>query len=203
MRRLIFIPMLVCLPALADGANGERGRTERWADRCTNFTTTTWAFKAPDNFLKWLDVYSDPAIYVEYARRSLDPDYVLRGGQSLLDAGTARNFLEWADPAIPAKWAGALAQPEFYGAVSAMLFDPGRAMRWAMLPVDPKLWRAAASALAPDTWAKWLALPANPLLAEILAKAQDPITADEWLRELQDPGNYPFLAAPHEPRPSP
>lgn len=201
MRPLILLLALISLPVLADapaeGAaqplSGERSKTERWADRCTNFTTTTWAFKAPDNFLKWLDVYSDPAIYVEYARRALDPDYALRSAETLLDAGTVKNFLEWSDPAIPEKWANGLAQPDFYTEMNTLLFDPGRMMRWAMLPTDPKVWHVAGKAINPETWLKWLTLPANPRLAALVAKVQDPITAEDWQRELADQSNYPFL----------
>lgn len=201
MRPLLLLLALISCPALAESQEsatppvGERSKTERWADRCTNFTTTTWAFKAPDNFLKWLDVYSDPAIYVEYARRSLDPDYALRSAESLLDAGTVRNFLEWSDPAIPEKWTGALAQPDFYTAMTTTLFDPGRMMRWAMLPTNPKVWQVAGTALNPETWMKWLTLPAHPRLAAFIAKAQDPVTAEDWQRELADHSNYPFLNA--------
>jgi hypothetical protein len=190
---LLALTFLTTLPALAEPANGERSKTERWADRCTNFTTTTWAFKAPDNFLKWLDVYSDPAIYVEYARRGLDPDYALRSAETLLDASTVRNFLEWSDPVIPEKWASALTQSVFYTALNATLFDPGRMMRWAMLPTNPKLWQVAGAAINPETWMKWLTLPGNPRLAALIAKAQDPMTAEDWQRELADRSNYPFL----------
>jgi hypothetical protein len=206
MRTFLLFIVFISLPAWAEPAgpaNGERSKTERWADRCTNFTTTTWAFKAPENFLKWLDAYSDPAIYVEYARRSMDPDYALRSAETLLDAGTVRNFLEWGDPAIPEKWVKALAQPDFYTQMNALLFDPGRMMRWAMLPTNPKVWQVATTALNPETWAKWLALPANPRLAALIAKAQDPMTAEELQRELADRSNYPFLTPipPDQQRP--
>jgi len=193
MRTLLLIVILIALPALAESTAGERSKPERWADRSTNCTTTTGAFRDPDSFLKWLDVFSDPGVYVEYARRSLDPDYSLRAADSLLDAGTARNFLEWMDPAIPGKWASALAQAPFYSAASATLFDPGRLKRWVMLPTNPELWQAAAAAINPETWVKWLALPANPRLAALIAKAQDPMTSEEWNMELSDRSNYPFL----------
>jgi hypothetical protein len=123
----------------------------------------------------------------------MDPEYALRSAETLLDAGTVRNFLEWTDPAIPQKWATALARPEFYTSVNNLLFDPGRMMRWAMLPTDPKVWQIAATAVNPSTWAKWLTLPGNPRLAALITKAQDPMTAEEWQRELADRSNYPFL----------
>ncbi len=198
MLRPLWLVFLISLTAQAGVVPvvPERSATERWADRCTNFTTTTWAFKAPENFLKWLDVFSDPAIWLEFARRGLEPEYTLRSADTLLDAGTPRNFLEWADPAIPQRWAAALVQPAFYGAASSTLFDPRRMLRWSLLPLDPMAWRLAGTAVSPVTWAKWLALPADPRLQALMAKAQDPMTVEEWQRELADPRNYPFMYPP-------
>ena len=195
MWRLLLLPLLLSQLALAgeDELVQGRSRTERWADRCTNFTTTTWAFKAPDNFLKWLDVFSDPAIWLEFTRRGMDPDYALRSADTLLDAETAHNFLEWADPGIPEKWAVALVRPDFYVAVSSVLIDSSRMLHWAMLPLDPKLLRLAGTAINPLTWARWLAFPADARVRAYVAKALDPMTAEEWRRELADSRNYPLL----------
>ena len=195
MWRLLLLSLLFSQFSLAEEtalAQG-RSRTERWADRCTNFTTTTWAFKAPDNFLKWLDVFSDPAIWLEFTRRGMDPEYALRSAETLLDAETAHNFLEWADPGIPERWAVSLVRPDFYVAVSSVLFDSRRMMRWAMLPLDPKVLRLAGTAINPIIWAKWLAFPADSRVSAYVAKAMDPLTVEEWRRELADSRNYPLL----------
>ena len=124
------------------------------------------------------------------------PEYTLRSADTLLDAGTVRNFLEWADPGIAEKWAAALVRPDFYTAVNSTLFDPGRMMRWAMLPLDPKVWQVAGTAINPITWAKWPAFSADPRVQAFVAKALDPMTAEEWSRELANPRSYPFLNPP-------
>jgi hypothetical protein len=171
----------------------------RWADRCTDFTSNGWAFKAPRNFLQWLNVFSDPGIWLEFGRRGLDPQSYVRTLASVLDPGTVKNYLEWTDPEIYDKWARAAAEPDFYTAVDAILFDPGRVMRWAMLPTDARAWNLLATAMSPDTWVKWMTAPFHPNTQAFIEKALDPETALKWGQALADPTNYPALKATPEP----
>jgi hypothetical protein len=171
----------------------------RWADRCTDFTTNGWAFKAPRNFLKWLDTFTDPGIYLEFANRSLDPQAYVRTLSSMLDPGTPRNYLEWSNPEIYNQWAQAAAQPEYYTAVNSILFDPGRLMRWVMLPLDERAWNVVGTTLNPNTWLKWLNAPADPKTQELFAKAANPDTARLWLEALGDPKNTPWFNLPTTP----
>ncbi|MDD5389901.1 MAG: hypothetical protein PHD37_11175 [Gallionellaceae bacterium] len=171
----------------------------RWADRCTDLTTSGWAFKAPRNFLQWLEVFSDPGIWLEFGRRGLDPQSYVRSLSTLLDPGTPKNFLEWTDPEIYDKWARAAAEPDFYTAVDAILFDPGRLMRWVMLPTDARSWNLLATALSPDTLGKWLSAPFHPKTQDLIKKALDPETALKWSQALANPENYPALKATRIP----
>ncbi len=171
----------------------------RWADRCTDFTRNGWAFKSPRNFLQWLEVFSDPGVWLEFGRRGLDPQSYVGSLSTLLDPGTVKNYLEWADPDIYEKWARAAAEPDFYTAVNAILFDPGRAMRWAMLPVDARAWNLLGAALSPETWGKWLMAPFHPKTRELIDKALDPETALKWSQALANPANYPALKATRIP----
>jgi hypothetical protein len=166
---------------------------QRWADRCTDFTTNGWAFKAPANFLPWLNVFSDPGIWLEFAQRGLDPQTYIRTASSLLEPGMVKNHLEWTDPVIYEKWANALAEPQFMTAVSATLFDPGKLMRWVMLPLDPKSWNLLLTAVHPETLGKWLNTPMDPRTQALLAKAADPNTPLRLLEALQDPASYPGM----------
>jgi hypothetical protein len=176
----------------AESATG----TQRFADRCTDFTTNSWAFKAPRNFLKWLDVFTDPAIYLEFANRGMDPQAYVRSLSSLLDPGTPRNYLEWSNPEIYTQWAQSAFEPEFYTAVNSILFDPGRMMRWVMLPVDGRAWNVLGNAINPATWVKWLNAPFDPNTQALLAKAANPETTRLWLEALGDPSNMPWFYAP-------
>jgi len=173
--------------------------TQRFADRCTDFTTNGWAFKSPRNFLKWLDAFTDPAIFIEFANRSLDPQAYVRTLSSMLDPGTPRNHLEWTNPEIYNQWAQAAAEPQFYSAVNTILLDPGRLMRWVMLPVDERAWNVVGTALNPNTWVKWLNAPNDPKTQALFAKAADPETSRRWLAALVDPKNTPWLDLPSTP----
>ena len=175
----------------------------RMADRCSDFTTNGWGFKAPNNFLTWLDMFSDPSIWLEYAQRGLDPQTYVRTANSLLEPAAVRNHLEWTDPLIYSKWLGASATPEFYTQVNATLFDPGRMMRWVMLPLDPRPWNILFGAANPETWAKWLNAPFDPKTQALFNKAADPGTWEALLRELQDPKNYPGAYASRQSIPAP
>jgi hypothetical protein len=183
-------------PTSASQAGQTTTNITRWADRCTNFTSNGWAFKAPRNFLQWLEVFSDPGIYLEFGRRGLDPRYLVASLDSLLDPGTPRNYLEWTNPDIYNKWLQAAAEPGFYTAVNSILFDPGRMMRWVMLPLDGKAWELVGTAINPVTWLKWLNAPLDPRTQALFAKAANPETAQRWLDALGDPKNTPWLHAP-------
>jgi hypothetical protein len=178
-------------PASVEGAPPVQANIQRWADRCTDFTTNGWAFKSPERFLAWLDMFSDPGIWLEFARRSLEPQTYVRTADSLLDPATVRNYLEWSDPAIYDRWGTALADPQFITTVNTTLFDPDRFMRWMMLPLDPGPWNIMLTAMNPETWVKWLSAPTDPATQALLAKAADPNTLNAWLHEFESPGNYP------------
>jgi hypothetical protein len=170
--------------------------TQRFADRCTDFTTNGWAFKAPRNFLTWLDVFTDPAIYLEFANRSLDPQSYVRTLSSMLDPGTPKNHLEWTNPEIYNQWAQAAAEPEYYEAVTHILVDPGRLMRWVMLPLDERVWSVVGMALNPNTLLKWINAPFDPKTQALLAKAANPDTSRLWLESLGNPENTPWFNQP-------
>ena len=188
-------PLAPALPAAPPTAQPSTSIT-RFADRCTNFTTNGWAFKSPRNFLQWLDVFSDPGIYLEFGRRGLDPDQWVSSLDSLMDPGTPRNHLEWTNPEIYAGWARALEEPGFVTAVNATLFDPGRMMRWVMLPMDGQAWRLLGATINPATWVKWLNAPLDSKTQALFAKAADPETSRRWLEALGDPKNTPWLNPP-------
>jgi hypothetical protein len=173
--------------------------TQRMADRCTDFTTNGWAFKAPRNFLTWLDAFTDPAIYLEFANRSLDPQSYVRTLSSMLDPGTPKNHLEWTNPDIYNQWAQAAAEPSYLDAVTRILFDPGRLMRWVMLPLDERAWSVVGTALNPNTLLKWFNAPFDPKTQALLAKAADPETSRLWLESLGNPDNTPWFNQPSSP----
>lgn len=169
--------------------------TERWADRCTDFTTNGAAFKSPRVFLQWIDVVTDPAIWLEYGNRSLDPQSYVRTMSSLIDPGMPKNWLEFSNPEIYAEWGHAAGEPDFYTALSATLLDPGRYMRWAMLPLDNRTWSLMGKAINPQTWFKWMAAPVDTKTQALFAKALDVQNASLWLEAWVNPENNAWLGS--------
>ncbi len=195
---LLLFPLFVNFAHAAPEAASEpaaavASSTQRMADRCTDFTTNGWSFKAPRNFLKWLDTFTDPGIYFEFANRGLDPQSYVRTLSSLLDPGTPKNYLEWSNPEIYEQWGRAASDEQFYSAVTDILFDTSRIMRWVMLPMDGRAWSVLGNAANPDTWLKWLKAPIDPKTQALFAKAGDPETTRLWFEALGDPGNTPWL----------
>lgn len=158
-----------------------------WADRCTDFRTIGWGIKAPENFLNLVRVFSEPDIYLEFARRALDPQAYVRVAGTIPEPATAGNFLEWGDPRIYLKWAAAFLDPGFYGHLMAIFMDPGKPVRWAMAPSDPRTVEIMATAANPATAVGWMAAPLRAESWAPVTKALNPDTFAAWGRVLEDP----------------
>jgi hypothetical protein len=165
-----------------------------WADRCTDSTVNGWGFKDPRNFPKLLELFSDPAIYLEFAKRMQDPESYARVVGQMLDPATAKNYLEWSDPGIYTRWLQAIADPNFYSASLRPLTDPGTLMRWAALPIDQRTWSLGLNTLNPGTWLKWATAGFNPKVVGPLVKAADPTLPLRWLQTAGNPANLPILS---------
>lgn len=183
-------------PTPQGGSAPSASSTQRLADRCTDFTTNGWAFKAPRNFLQWLDAFTDPSIFLEFADRSMEPQAYVRTLSSMLEPAAVRNHLEWSNPEIYNQWAQAAAEPQFLSAVNTIVSDPGRMVRWLMLPLDERVWKLTSKSLNPETWLKWLNAPADPNTEALIAKAANPETARLWMEALTNPNNTPWFNFP-------
>lgn len=174
----------------APGWQPAPANVKEWADRCTDSTVNGWGFKDPRNFTKLVGLFSDPAIYLEFAQRMQDPESYARMANLMLDPATAKNYLEWGDPVIYTKWMTALFDPNFLMSALRPGLEVGTYVRWASVPMDPRWWAVAFNTMNPAVWAKWMTAPVNPKVMEPLAKAADPNTALKWSQALADPGNY-------------
>jgi hypothetical protein len=161
-----------------------------WADRCTDFTVNGWGFKDPKNFVKLMELFSNPAIYVEFSRRMQDPESYARIAGLMMDPATAKNYMEWSDPAIYAKWMQASMDPNFYFSAMRPFMDPATYLRWMALPMDQGAWSVGANMMNPAMWMKWMTAGMNPKVMQPLAKAADPNTSMQWLQAAGDPANF-------------
>ena len=164
---------------------------EDWADRCTDFTINGWGFKDPKNFVKLVNTFSEPAIYLEYAQRALDPKFFFKMLGTLADPATAKNYLEWTDPVIYTRWAAGAFDPGFYTDLTLSFADPGKYLRWMTAPLDPRWWSVALNTMNPAVWVKWMTAPLDPEAFKLLAKVTDPNTPLQWSQVLTDSKSYP------------
>lgn len=180
------VPRLMSLPP---GWQPVPASTGEWADRCTDARVNSWGFKDPKNFVRLLETFSDPALFLEFARRMEDPESYARMLSLMLEPETVRNYLEWTDPVIYAKWSQALLDPNFVTAATRPLLDPNTSLRWAALPVDQRAWSVGLNLFNPAMWAKWATAPLNPKVVAPLFKMMDPGTTVRWFQAASDPAN--------------
>lgn len=164
-----------------------------WADRCTDFTVNSWGFKDPKNTIQLIGMFSDPAIFLEFAQRTLNPESYARIAGTLLDPATASNYLEWTDPVIYTRWSAALMDPNFYTQAMQPMLDPATYMRWASASMDPRWWGVGVQAMNPGTWMNWAMAPLNPKVMAPVMKAADLNNTLKWSQAMADPANYRFL----------
>ena len=88
------------------------------------------------------------------------------------------------------RWLAASMDPNFYNALVAVMTDPGKMMRWAMLPVDPKLWGMMLNTLNPGMYMKWMMAPLDPRAMQLAIAPFNPNVCLGWLGAAMDPKTY-------------
>ncbi|MGO9443782.1 MAG: hypothetical protein ACLPXB_03280 [Thiobacillaceae bacterium] len=190
-----------------------------WADRCSDFTINGWGFKDPKNFVKLTQLFSNPAIYLEFSRRMQDPESYARVAGLIMDPRTTENYMEWSNPVIYSKWMQALMDPNFYTEAMRPFMDPSTYVHWMSLSTDQSAWNVGGNMMNPAMWMKWMTAWMNPKVMEPFTKiseasasrngvqaAGDPPNAAAWLGWGQSPGQaggfVPFNAgtAPRAPQ---
>jgi outer membrane protein OmpA-like peptidoglycan-associated protein len=136
--------------------------SEEWVRRMSDFTLNASAFKDPARFNAWLNAMTDPSIVGETAIQMIEPGNWLRMMTSMMQPATVANYTQFLDPMVTARWTGAMINPAFYLGALSNFADPSKAMRWVMLPMDPKLMRAGAQLLDPNLYFRWMMMPTDP-----------------------------------------
>jgi hypothetical protein len=140
------IPTFAGQAAAKEAAKTATPKTpEEWLARMTDFTRNASAFKDPKVFVPWANAVTEPGFYIAMANGMMDPGGWLNMMNSMRPSRTP--CVTWCSSPIPPsylKWGAAGLDPNFYTALLTQLSDPGKLMRWAMVPVDPKLWNMIA-----------------------------------------------------------
>jgi hypothetical protein len=80
--------------------------------------------------------------------------------------------------------------PNFYTALLTQLSDPGKMMRWMMMPMDPKMWNMMMQGLNPNMYMKWMMAPLDPKLWQMGMNTMNPNLYMSWLGTSMNPQTY-------------
>jgi hypothetical protein len=102
------------------------------------------------------------------------------------------------------KWLAAGMDPNFYTALLTQFSDPGKMMRWLMMPMDPKMWGLMMQSLNPAVYMKWMMAPLDPRWMQAMIAPMNPATYLGWTGAMINPASYGdlwkgFLNAPYAP----
>jgi outer membrane protein OmpA-like peptidoglycan-associated protein len=160
---------------------------EEWLVRMTDFTRNASAYRDPKVFIPWLNAVTEPGFYVAMGQGIMDPAGWLNMFSSMAHPDAVRNWMWLFDPNVYLKWGNATLDPAFYNSVLAILGDTGKLTRWAMLPLDPKLWGLLFNMFNPNLYMKWGVAPMDPRAWQIMGNVMNPALYTSYLGALADP----------------
>jgi hypothetical protein len=70
------------------------------------------------------------------------------------------------------------------------LSDPGKLMRWAMAPLDPKALQMLMKTIDPNVYVKWMMSPLDPRALQLMTAPVNPNLYMGWLGASMNPGSY-------------
>jgi len=176
--------------AKATAKNTTPQTPEEWLARMTDFSRNLSAFKDPKVFVPWTNAVTEPGFYVAMMNGMMDPGGWLNMMNSAAHPDAVRNLVQFADPNIYLKWAAATGDPNFYTALLTQLSDPGKMMRWAMLPVDAKLWNTLLSTLNPNTYIRWGMAGLDPRAWNLAGTMANPALYTGMMGAVVNPNGY-------------
>jgi outer membrane protein OmpA-like peptidoglycan-associated protein len=169
------IPTFAGQAAAAEAAKNSPPQTpEQWLARMTDFTRNMSAFRDPKVFVPWTNAVTEPGFYVAMSKGMMDPGGWLNMMNSMANPDVVRNYAQFLDPNITIKWVNAGADPAFYTALLTQLSDPGKLMRWGMLPLDPKVWDLTLSMFNPNTYIRWPMAMLDPRAWNLMGTIANP-----------------------------
>jgi hypothetical protein len=183
-------PVAFAQTAPAPAAAGTPQTPEAWLARMTDMTKNMSAYKDPKVFVPFMNAVTEPGFYTTMGTHMMEPGNWLKFMNSMTQPGVYSNVAEFADPAIYTKWLAASLDPNFYTALLTQLSDPGKLMRWAMSPLDPKLLQMGMNTLNPNMYMKWMMSPLDPQALQLMMAPVNPNLYMGWLGASVNPKSY-------------
>lgn len=153
---------------------GTPNTADQWVTRMTDFTQNASAFKDPAAFAAWTNAMTDPSMVPALGMQMMEPGNMLRSMTTMVQPGTTLNYMQFMDPSVYMKWGGAMMNPMWYTQMATSMADPGKMMRWVMLPMDPKMWNMGMQAMNPNLYMKWMMTPTDPRAMSLMFAPMNP-----------------------------
>lgn len=163
---------------------------QEWVAYLSDFTRNGEMLADPKKFVAALSNVTEPAFMAGALEAAMDPNLYARSAASAMDPKAYGNYARIADPAVLTAWAQALLDPQFVNAVLYVMTDPGKLMRWGMVPMDPKVTAAALNLLNPNQYARWLTAPMDPRIVNLAITPMNPGWYGAWGNNLVNPNSY-------------
>ncbi|MEW6120283.1 MAG: OmpA family protein [Pseudomonadota bacterium] len=181
------VPYPSPLPQPAE--TGTPKTADQWVTRMTDFTQNASAFKDPNAFLAWTNAMTDPSMVSAMGVQMMEPGNLLRSMTTMMQPSTTANYMQFMmDPNIYMKWGAAMMNPMWYTQLGLSMSDPGKMMRWMMLPMDPKIWNMGIQAMNPNLYMKWMMTPTDPRAMSLMFAPMNPQLYGSMLGGMLNPG---------------
>lgn len=147
---------------------------QQWLYRMGDFTQNASAFKDPRTFNQWFGAMTDPSMMSAAIPVMMEPGSWIRTTSSMMQPGAVSNYMGFSNPAVYGQWMGAMMDPNFYMQNMWSMADPSKMMRWAMLPMDPKMMQSGMVMMDPNNYMKWMMAPMDPRVWGLMFAPMNP-----------------------------
>jgi hypothetical protein len=186
------------LPGLSDDAPAGQTQspaavptnTAEWVAYLSDFTRNGELLADPKKFVAALHTVSEPEFLIAATKAMMDPNLYLQSTASLMDPRAYGNFAKAMDPVVMANWTQALMDPQFLSAVTTVVTDPNKLMRWAMAPMDPRALGLLLNTLNPNTYVKFAGAAVDPRMTSLATAPLNPNWYGAWLGNMANPQAY-------------
>lgn len=197
LRRLalaIAVSSLTCSALASDAsatqANGMPANSDEWVRYLSDFTRNAEMVADPKKFVAALSAVSEPGFIAAATNAMLDQNLYMRSLGTLADPKAYSNYARLFDPATVMNWMSALTNPQFVNALTYVMTDPGKAMRWALAPMDPKVVSTALNMVNPNAYLRLGTTALDPRMLNLATMPMNPNWYGAWAGAAANPNSY-------------
>ena len=154
--------------------SGAPSSADQWAGRTFDFTQNAAVFQDPAQFAAWANAMTDPSMVPAMGNQMIEPGNMLRSMTTMMQPSTTGSYMRFMDPSVSMRWGGAMMNPMWYTQMATSMADPGKMMRWMMLPMDPKVWNLGMQMMDPNLYVKWMMTPSDPRAMSLMFAPMNP-----------------------------